>query len=50
MEKDDVLLIFTLAYALDWLVGDPEWAPQATLLTAAAAKTRLVVLRSLTKF
>jgi len=27
MEKDDALLIFTLAYALDWLVGDPEWAP-----------------------
>src|SRR5215813_13584701 len=27
MEKNDALLIFTLAYALDWLVGDPEWAP-----------------------
>jgi adenosylcobinamide-phosphate synthase len=27
MEKDDALLLFTLAYALDWLVGDPEWAP-----------------------
>src|SRR5262245_21303937 len=27
MEKDNDLLIFTLAYALDWLVGDPEWAP-----------------------
>src|SRR6266508_2938580 len=27
MEKDNALLIFTLAYALDWLVGDPEWAP-----------------------
>ena len=27
MEKDDALLIFTPAYALDWLVGDPEWAP-----------------------
>jgi adenosylcobinamide-phosphate synthase len=27
MEKDDAILLFTLAYALDWLVGDPEWAP-----------------------
>ncbi len=27
MEKNDALLIFTLAYALDWLIGDPEWAP-----------------------
>jgi adenosylcobinamide-phosphate synthase len=27
MESDDPLLLFTLAYALDWLVGDPEWAP-----------------------
>src|SRR5262245_49703985 len=27
MEKDDALLLFALAYALDWLVGDPEWAP-----------------------
>jgi adenosylcobinamide-phosphate synthase len=27
MEKDDALLLFTLAYVLDWLVGDPEWAP-----------------------
>jgi adenosylcobinamide-phosphate synthase len=27
MERDDALLLFTLAYALDWLVGDPEWAP-----------------------
>ncbi len=27
MEKNDALLLFTLAYALDWLIGDPEWAP-----------------------
>jgi adenosylcobinamide-phosphate synthase len=27
MEKNEVLLLFTLAYALDWLIGDPEWAP-----------------------
>lgn len=27
MEKDEALLLFALAYALDWLVGDPEWAP-----------------------
>jgi adenosylcobinamide-phosphate synthase len=27
MEKDDALLLLTLAYSLDWLVGDPEWAP-----------------------
>jgi adenosylcobinamide-phosphate synthase len=27
MEENDALLIFTLAYALDWLIGDPEWAP-----------------------
>jgi adenosylcobinamide-phosphate synthase len=27
MQKDDALLLFALAYALDWLIGDPEWAP-----------------------
>jgi adenosylcobinamide-phosphate synthase len=27
MEKNDAFLLFTLAYALDWLIGDPEWAP-----------------------
>src|SRR5919197_5627060 len=27
MERDDALLLFTLAYTLDWLIGDPEWAP-----------------------
>ena len=27
MEEDNALLLFALAYALDWLVGDPEWAP-----------------------
>jgi adenosylcobinamide-phosphate synthase len=27
MKQDDVLLLFALAYALDWLIGDPEWAP-----------------------
>jgi cobalamin biosynthesis protein CobD/CbiB len=27
MEKDDALLLFALAYALDWLIGDQEWAP-----------------------
>jgi adenosylcobinamide-phosphate synthase len=27
MGKNDALLLFTLAYALDWLIGDPEWAP-----------------------
>jgi adenosylcobinamide-phosphate synthase len=27
MEKNDALLLFTLAYALDWIIGDPEWAP-----------------------
>jgi adenosylcobinamide-phosphate synthase len=27
MEKDEALLLFALAYALDWLIGDPEWAP-----------------------
>jgi adenosylcobinamide-phosphate synthase len=27
MEKDEAILLFTLAYVLDWLVGDPEWAP-----------------------
>src|SRR5262245_31386758 len=27
MERDEALLLFTLAYALDWLIGDPEWAP-----------------------
>ncbi len=27
MEKDDVLLLFALAYTLDCLVGDPEWMP-----------------------
>jgi adenosylcobinamide-phosphate synthase len=27
MERDDALLLFALAYALDWLIGDPEWAP-----------------------
>jgi adenosylcobinamide-phosphate synthase len=27
MEKNDALLLFMLAYALDWLIGDPEWAP-----------------------
>jgi adenosylcobinamide-phosphate synthase len=27
MEKNNALLIFTLAYALDLLIGDPEWAP-----------------------
>ncbi|HEY6401300.1 MAG TPA: CobD/CbiB family cobalamin biosynthesis protein, partial [Blastocatellia bacterium] len=27
MEKDNALLLFALAYALDWLIGDPEWAP-----------------------
>jgi adenosylcobinamide-phosphate synthase len=27
MEKNNALLLFTLAYALDWLIGDPEWAP-----------------------
>lgn len=27
MEKNDPLLLFTLAYALDWVIGDPEWAP-----------------------
>jgi adenosylcobinamide-phosphate synthase len=27
MEKDNALMIFALAYALDWLAGDPEWAP-----------------------
>ncbi len=27
MEKNDALILFTLAYALDWLIGDPEWAP-----------------------
>jgi adenosylcobinamide-phosphate synthase len=27
MEKSEAILLFTLAYGLDWLVGDPEWAP-----------------------
>ncbi|HEY8459585.1 MAG TPA: adenosylcobinamide-phosphate synthase CbiB [Blastocatellia bacterium] len=27
MRKDDAILLFALAYALDWLIGDPEWAP-----------------------
>src|SRR5215475_6982248 len=27
MERNDALLLFALAYALDWLIGDPEWAP-----------------------
>jgi cobalamin biosynthesis protein CobD/CbiB len=27
MEKNDAILLFTLAYAPDWLIGDPEWAP-----------------------
>ena len=27
MEKNDAILLFTLAYALDWMIGDPEWAP-----------------------
>jgi len=27
MEKNDAFLLFTLAYGLDWLIGDPEWAP-----------------------
>jgi adenosylcobinamide-phosphate synthase len=27
MEQSDAFLLFTLAYALDWLIGDPEWAP-----------------------
>jgi adenosylcobinamide-phosphate synthase len=27
MGKNDALLFFALAYLLDWLIGDPEWAP-----------------------
>jgi adenosylcobinamide-phosphate synthase len=27
MAKNDALILFTLAYALDWMIGDPEWAP-----------------------
>lgn len=27
MGKNDPLLIFIMAYLLDWLIGDPEWAP-----------------------
>src|SRR5262245_66404005 len=27
MEQNNALLLLALAYALDWLVGDPEWAP-----------------------
>jgi cobalamin biosynthesis protein CobD/CbiB len=27
MGKNDAFLLFTLAYRLDWLIGDPKWAP-----------------------
>lgn len=27
MAINESLILFTLAYALDWMIGDPEWAP-----------------------
>jgi adenosylcobinamide-phosphate synthase len=55
MEKNDALLLFTLAYALDWLIGDPEWAPHPVrwmgrLIQAGENFLRISIRRPLAEF
>jgi adenosylcobinamide-phosphate synthase len=49
MEKDDAILLFTLAYALDWLIGDPEWAPHPVRWMGRLIRIGEGLLRRLTR-